>query len=287
MIDKVCILFSISTRNLILRKESFAIISKLENFPFDENLLASKSKGKFPDLSIKMNKNSTVFTGGELIELKDSKNYTVSSFNSTIPTGRKGINEIIKGKESTIRRQIQKTGDIYDSLPIREVFYLIRGRKKMRTSQKQKITLVHGSFFETVPKEELISQSFLQALEERAKQANTTVKPEFKALMSYLFSQQESFSKVRNIDKASIKLRFRIMTEVKAEGNILNSNKYPEILDNTLNLVLPYHNEEDRISALKKMKIVFSKEELKKVDEFKIRHHFNGNFLIFQTKLLE
>ncbi len=55
------------------------------------------------------------------------------------------------------------------------------------------------------------------------------VEQNLKDLLISIFSEQESFSKVRNVDKASVKLRFRVMTEVKAEGNILNSNKYPEI----------------------------------------------------------
>jgi len=33
------------------------------------------------------------------------------------------------------------------------------------------------------------------------------------------------------------------MTEVKAEGNILNPKKYPEIKNDTLNFILPCHNE--------------------------------------------
>jgi hypothetical protein len=42
------------------------------------------------------------------------------------------------------------------------------------------------------------------------------------------------------------------MTEAKAEGNILNSEKYPQILDNTLNLVLPCNSKNDKNKILKK-----------------------------------
>jgi hypothetical protein len=67
-----------------------------------------------------------------------------------------------------------------------------------------------------------------------------------------MFSEQDSFSKVRDVNRASVKIRFRIMTEAKAEGNILNSEKYPQILDNTLNLVLPCNSKNDKNKILKK-----------------------------------
>lgn len=49
------------------------------------------------------------------------------------------------------------------------------------------------------------------------------------------------------------------MTEVKAEGNILKEKKYPEILDNTMNFVLPYHSETDKKIALKNMRMIFTR----------------------------
>ncbi len=75
------------------------------------------------------------------------------------------------------------------------------------------------------------------------------------------------------------------MTEVKAEGNILNSKKYPEIEDNTLNFVLPCHNDEEERNNLRKAEIVFGKSGLKQFSILKIKHHFNGYFHVFQTDL--
>jgi hypothetical protein len=75
------------------------------------------------------------------------------------------------------------------------------------------------------------------------------------------------------------------MTEVKAEGNILNDKKYPEILDNTLNLVLPCHQEDDRNKALQRMTVVFTTSELSAFEEIKLKHHFNGYYTVFQMKL--
>ena len=73
------------------------------------------------------------------------------------------------------------------------------------------------------------------------------------------------------------------MTEVKAEGNILNVKKYPEIFDDTLNLILPSHSEDEDRLNLDKMNVVF--DNLNSFKIFQIKHHFNGNFLVFQTAI--
>lgn len=266
-------------KSLIQRKELFKTIEKLEEFPFAKEILSCRNYGIFPDMAIKINKESKIFTGGELIELKDSKSYTVSSFNSTIPSRKKEISKIITSENSIIKQQMQEAGDDIYSMPVRDVYYLIRGRKKDNT----KVCLVYGSFFETISIDKLISSSFLEVLEERLKESKLQLTSETKEVLHSIFSQQENFSKVRNIDKASVKLRFRIMTEVKAEGNILNSKKYPEIEDNTLNLVLSCQDVIEEKNNYKKINEVFTKAESKKIKIFKIKHHFNGNFLVLQT----
>jgi len=270
-------------KSLVLQKNQFIKITKLEDFPFDTSLLSCQNKGQFPDLAIKLTSNNSLFTGGELIGLKDSDTYTVSSFNSTIPTGKKEIEKVIKGENSIIRQQMEDAGNNIYSLPIREVFYLVRGKSNKKVSQK--IALIHGSFFETIQTKDLISSSFSQVLNERLSESHLEITPKIKELLTSMFSEQDNFSKVRNVDKASVKLRFRIMTEVKAEGNILNEKKYPEILDNTLNFVLPYHSETDKEIALKKMGKVFTRKKIKLFASFKLKHHFNGYFLVFQIKI--
>ena len=268
-------------KSLVEKRSSFFKAKKLDEFPFDKRLLSCRNKGVFPDMAIRLNKDKSIFTGGELIELKDSDSYTVSSFNSTIPSHSKEISEIITGENSIIKQQMKSAGNDIYSLPLRDVYYLIRGRKQKNI----KVCLVYGSFFETIRIEELISQSFSQVLEERLKESGKEISKEFKDILLSIFSQQENFSKVRNVEKASVKLRFRIMTEVKAEGNILNPKKYPEIKDNTLNLILPCHNNEEEKNILRNAEIVFGKSRLNQFKIFKIKHHFNGYFLILQNSI--
>jgi hypothetical protein len=131
-------------KDLVLKKDLFTPIAKLEDFPFEPRLLACQNAGQFPDLAIRLCKSNNLFTGGELIELKDSDTYSVSSFNSTIPTGKKAIETIIKSDNSAIKHQMEQVGDDIFSLEERDVFYLIRGKHKKKSTQK--IALIHGSF---------------------------------------------------------------------------------------------------------------------------------------------
>ena len=264
-------------QHLVANKSTLQTVEKLGRFPFAAEMLSCQNDGAFPDLAIRINSDRSLFTGGELIELKDSVSYTVSSFNSTIPTGTKEICKVIKSENSTIKRQMGDAGDVTDSLPLRDVFYLIRGKRRSCT----KVALVHGSFFETVKSNSLISQSFEQVLNERLQEKGLNIAGNVKDLLVDIFSEQENFSKVRNVDKASIKLRFRIMTEVKAEGNILNPRKYPEILDDTINLVIPCHSKREEDLTIKRFSTVF---DLSNFEHFTIKHHLNGNFTVFQKK---
>ena len=109
--------------DLLRKRSSFLQASKLEDFPFDVTMLSCKNRGRFPDMAIRINSDRRLFTGGVLIELKDSASYQIASFNSTIPTGAKEITKLIRGENSAIRRQMEAAGDDVFSLPIRDVFY--------------------------------------------------------------------------------------------------------------------------------------------------------------------
>lgn len=262
-------------------RSNFLSDDKLENFPFPLSMISCVNKGSFPDLAIKLNSDKSIFTGGELIELKDSDSYNVSSFNSTIPTGKKEISKIIKAPNSIIKRQMEAAGDDIDSLEVRDVFYLVRGKK----NDNRKVVLVHGSFFETVDYSSLISNSFLQVFEEMVDQSDIKISDDIKKLITQLKSEQENFSKVREVEKASVKLRFRIMTEVKAEGNILNDDKYPEIGDNSISLLIPKHSEEELKIIEEKFSAVFDENLRKEFTSFDIKHHYNGYFRVYKAPL--
>ena len=66
--------------DLCRKKGELLSVNKLESFPFDEQMLSCVNKGRFPDLAIKLNRGDQQFTGGELIELKDSQALCSSFF---------------------------------------------------------------------------------------------------------------------------------------------------------------------------------------------------------------
>jgi len=255
-------------------------VPKLDDFPFDIELLSYKGRGKFPDFAIRVNPDGEP-SGGELLEVKDSKSYAVPSFNSTIPTGKKSIDELIRGRRSVIREQMEAAGDDIYSLQEREVYYLLRGKSKGKT----KICLVHGSFFETVKVEQLIQQAFGQVLDERLAEEEYEISAELHDLMLRIFSIQDSFSKVRHVENATVKMRFRIMTEVKKEGNIFNSKMYPAIRDNTLNFVIPNYPAKAIAQRKRHLRHALSISELDRGEQFTITHPFNGDFFVLSYAL--
>ncbi|MCB9113273.1 MAG: hypothetical protein H6634_18670 [Anaerolineales bacterium] len=263
---------------LVQKKEKFEKVRKLDKFPFPKEMLSCSNEGVFPDLAIKINTQGH-FSGGELVELKDSSVYNISSFNSTIPTGKKNIRNIVTSETGNVFRQMQEAGDDVFSLEVRDVYYLVRGRK----SGHQKICLVHGSFFETIPAEELVGETFSQVVDEELNDPdiNDNVKKKLKGALS----RQDIFSRVRSVDKASVSMRFRVLVEVKPDANILSPKHYPEILDDTLNLICPFYTEDEKEELISNVASVIGLDKLNKLGIFPIKHPLNGWFLVFQVKL--
>lgn len=116
-----------------------------------------------------------------------------------------------------------------------------------------------------------------------------TLSPSMKQELLDIFSEQQTFSKTRDIEKASVKLRFRIMIGVKAGANILNANQYPQIGDNTMNFAVPCHREDEQSEQHDKMKVAFEQvgcsDLFAQMEVFTLQHHFNGKFLVFQANL--
>ena len=271
--------------DLCQKSDELTWASPLDSFPFDERMLSCVNKGKFPDLAIKLNHDDRLFSGGELIELKDSKSYSVASFNSTIPTGEKDIRKLVGGTENVIRTQMQEAGNDILSLLTRQVFYLVRGKK----ASDMKVCLSHGKFFETIPVSTLISEAFGQALEERLAELELELSEPMKQALLDIFSEQETFSRTRSIENASVRLRFRIMTQVEKGANLLNPNQYPQIGDNTLNFAVPCHDSEEEELHVHRMQTAFCQMDTShlysQMRAFLLQHHYNGDFLIFQTNL--
>ena len=270
--------------HLYLNKNELASANPINTFPFDEHMLSWTTKSRFSNLAIKFNNGDTLFDGGELIELKDSKSYSVASFNSMIPTGEKDVRKVTPHLESIRPTQGHEEDEEVPSLSVRQVFYLIRGRKKSNA----KVCLSHGKFFETIPVSTLISESVGHALEKQLDELGES-SASLKETLTALFSETKTFSRARTTEGASVQLRFQVMTDVKAGANLLNPNQYPQIGDNTLNFAVPCHDGEEERLHIHRMQTAFRQMDAShlysQMRVFLLQHHYNGNFLIFQTNL--
>lgn len=183
-----------------------------------------------------------------IIQITDSHNYEVAPFYLNIP-----IDEV------------------------KEKYYLVRGCN----SNFQKICLLHSSFFETIPTNELVGEAILQMLDE----ADEKFTDEEKEVIKHAFSTFPQKGQVLELEKASVDLKYQVELEVKPDANILSPKQYPEILDNTLNLICPFHSEDEKEDLISNVASVVGMDTLNELKIFPIKHPLNGWFLVFQTNL--
>lgn len=123
-----------------------------------------------------------------------------------------------------------------------------------------------------------------EKLNERRDISDIEISEDFKRTLVGLFSEQESFSKTRQVENASVSIRFRIMTQTVGPGNILSNNHYPEIGTNTLNLVLPFYSDDEHDSLQHHMRSAIG-DDYEELAQFELKHPFNGSFWVFQARL--
>ena len=256
--------------------------SWLTNQGIEERLLYSKSE-QFPDFIFKVRRCESKLVCGSLLELKDSKGGSVASFNSTLPTKYKSLEEIdvINGNNLVSRFASVIDGKLslaenYYTLQ-RKCFYLIRTHKD---DNRVKLSLVDGSFFETVPKEHLIYQMFLNILRAHLEKKDLKILPETLKQVEEVLSQvtdQTIIAASQIIERASVRPRLRIMAEVHSEGNP-HSSFYPEISEGSFNLILHAFAYDEKAAKLISQRIP-------EVKMLTIHHKRNGEHIVFQFKL--
>ncbi len=123
-------------------------------------------------------------------------------------------------------------------------------------------------------------------LDERIEETGAKVPDDVRERLVSIFDKHDTFSQSRQVERASVKLRFRVMTEASSEGNIL---QYPQINDNTLSFLLPIEKGKDKDKYHNLTELAFKDldlhEHLKKVRSFEIKHVLNGPFQVFQFDL--
>jgi len=253
----------------------------LKSKGIEKNLLYSQSQ-HFPDFLFKVKKHEKKIIGGSLIELKDSKGGSIASFNSTIPTKYKSLEEIdvvngdrLVSRIATIMDGKLAVDENYFKFE-RRCLYLIRTYKE---SEKVKISIVDGSFFETIPKEHLFYQMLMNVLrlhlEKKKIEISTQMLKNVEEAFSHI-TDQTIIAQSQTIEKASIKPRLRIMAEVHSEGNP-HSQHYPEITEGSFNLILQSSPEIKQVE--KEMST-----NIPEVEIFFIFHKRNGEHTVFQFR---
>jgi len=247
-----------------------------------EKLLYSKSE-QFPDFMFKVRKHAGRLICGSLLELKDSKSGSIASFNSTLPTKYKNLDEIdvINGKNLVSRVASIIDGELsserfYHSFE-RGCFYLVRTHAGK--DDKVKISVVDGSFFETVPKEHLIYQMFLNILRNHLEKKEIKIPPETLTQLEKALSHvtdQTIIASSQIIEKASVRPRLRIMAELHSEGNP-HSSFYPEVSERSLNFIVG-------APAYKKELAVVISQKIPEIKRFTIQHKRNGKHVVFQFR---
>jgi len=257
-------------------------VSGIKSKGITEKLLYSKSE-RFPDFMFKVIKHEDKLTRGSLLELKDSKGGSIASFNSTLPTKYKSLEEIdvINGKNLVSRVASIIDGELsserfYRTFE-RRCFYLVRTHAGR--DDKVKISVVDGSFFETVPKEHLIYQMFLNILHNHLEKKEIKIPPETLTQLEKALSHvtdQTIIASSQIIEKASVRPRLRIMAEVHSEGNP-HSSFYPEVLERSLNFIVgaPVYGKE---------LVEVISQRIPDIEVFTIQHKRNGEHVVFQFR---
>ena len=210
------------------RRGYFVQDNKLEDFAFPRAMIAAESHSGFPDLVLKTNLDGPL-AGGEFIELKDAKSYQIASFNSTLPSTTKLVSSLSKN----MKDQLVEAGEDIESVPQRDVYYLIRGIKRTTSSALAKTVLVSGSFFETVPVDKVLADAFDQVTA-----ASTSGDIDVSEFTQHFDIQQANFAETRRVEGSSISVRFRVMAQVDPRANLLSDRRYPMIKANTLTMLV-------------------------------------------------
>lgn len=252
------------------------------------------NSGLFPDFVLGWVQDMA-FGNGALLELKDSRGAGIASFNSTLPTAKKPLNKLSNLVKDAVHRYDLPWSTESTYPDDRDCFYLVR-TCSTKTDQAR-LSLVQGTFFETIPMKELLTEMWKQLLSD----AGVSGDKSQEIIKDLRNLDRDSVAITRRIDKASIKPRFRIMAEVEADGN---PHQYAEIPAQTFNLILksPVDKGVDPAPQIQKWFAETSiptddfQEEhfIAHIDEQPlplrwclIQHRRNGLHLIIQMKLQE
>ena len=251
-----------------------------------------KDSGAFPDFVLACEPHNPLGNGA-LLELKDSAGDQIASFNSTLPSARKHISRLTKMVQTAVQHYESKRGCACP--PERDCFYLVRTKNKSKDACR--LSVVQGTFFETIPNQELLKSLWKDLLEQSGVPAE-----QHKEILDYLAKlERNQIAESRVIERAAEKPRLRIMSEVVADAN---PHRYQEIGERTVNLILKAPSEDGSESLVQWIIHCFSTDDLLaqaasgdalivsdaasgeiKCRIVRIKHKLNGLHLAIQVRL--
>lgn len=266
-------------RSLVDIRPAFLNESKMVKWVCGSHVSSYFSRSGFPTMALRL-KPRAIPTGGELISVMESKTYSVPPFKSHIPAGAVSIESLGHKKSCAVTRQMRTNGEDWRWLPVREVYYLIRGRRFSSTL----VCLVHGSFFETVNCKQVVRKTLDRVMADYGDQDKQRFTPAALDSLARMLSQEIFSNRRRKIAETTVEFKLSIRAEVAHEVDILSPAYYPEIKDNTINLVIPYRSKDDFRGAWHYLKTALG-EEWGKGQKHIIQHPFNRKFFVLSFAL--
>lgn len=201
-----------------------------EKFP--DSLIAARSfkSGSFPDLVLRYDSNEDP-SGGELIELKTSKQFTIPSFNSTPPSAQKRMASLSK----TLRKRLRDNGESFEINDLRDVYYLLVGRKDAKPAPLTKVCLVHGSFFETLPLRDVLIRAGTEVLGRTSGSMKIDLQDIFKDESAEEIKAR--FAETRTVIGSGTKVRFRVMFEASEDADLMKETRFPLIVSDSISFL--------------------------------------------------
>ena len=226
---------------LLLRRGYFAQLENIEDFDYPEQLIAGRSKKTFPDMVLRHDRDADL-QGGEFIELKTANKFSISSFNSTIPSARKNMGSL----SDKLLGELRENGESFMLDDMRDVYYLIVARKKAMAAPLTKVCLVHGSFFETIPIRDVLLGCAVDALKDSHGNLPTDLIDTFSDDSEE--DLQARFAATRSIPGAAVKLRFRVMCEVDLDADLMKEKRFPQIVNDSISFITKLDSLESSVS---------------------------------------
>lgn len=258
----------------------FRFVPNITKYPFPAEPMSYQDKTGFPSLVLRLNPGGDP-PGGEMIGIKNSRAYSIARFRSHVPAGAMSIDSLGLDKAKDLYKSMKSAGEGAESMRVRDVYYLIRGKHSGYT----KVCLVHGSFFETVKVEKVVRLALRQVLTDCLDEDKRTVRPELTDAISRVMTQEIFSQQFRRVKNATLAFRLDVSADVIKKANLLSPKYYPAIRDDTLSFVVPYRLDEDFRERRRHLKSVLSEEEWLAGRKMVLKHPMNGDFFVLSYSL--